>query len=208
MSFQGFYRGGRLIGSKKNLSSDSGFAVKGKAIIRTQRDRKLKMDQDWPRSYSPAMPPLKRKSARSKSRTDRRASVKINKPFFTVGSSRSGISILTWCLGQHQNIFVQEESDWIGRFALLVEIACRTGTAPGERSQFSALRAARDDFFVLFGRSNAVPRAVPSCFTRGGVQHYVMGKTRFDDQLIPLVPQATTEDFLSLCRSLGDGHDL
>jgi hypothetical protein len=76
-----------------------------------------------------------------------------NKPIFIVGSPRSGTSILTWCLGQHSNIFVQEESNWIGRFAIQVGAAYEVGTARGERSQLSALDVARADFFALFGRT-------------------------------------------------------
>jgi Sulfotransferase family len=75
------------------------------------------------------------------------------RPIFIVGSPRSGTSILTWCLGQHSNILVQEESSWIGPFACQIEIAYRKGTARGERSQLSALGVAREDFFEAFGRS-------------------------------------------------------
>lgn len=75
----------------------------------------------------------------------------MNKPIFIVGSPRSGTSVLTWCLGQHSNIFVQEESNWIGRFAYQVELAYRVGTARGERSQLSALDVERADFFQRFG---------------------------------------------------------
>lgn len=81
------------------------------------------------------------------------ASMRTNRPIFVVGSPRSGTSILTWCLGQHSNIFVQEESNWIGRFAHQIEIAYRVGTARGERSQLSALDVQRDDFFAHFGAS-------------------------------------------------------
>src|SRR6476661_3664725 len=76
-----------------------------------------------------------------------------NQPIFVIGSPRSGTSILTWCLGQHSNILVQEESDWMGSFALQVEIAYNVGTARGERSQLSALGIQRDDFFKAFGHS-------------------------------------------------------
>ncbi len=40
----------------------------------------------------------------------------INRPIFVVGSPRSGTSILTWCLGQHPNIFPVPESNWIEEF--------------------------------------------------------------------------------------------
>ena len=74
-------------------------------------------------------------------------------PIFIVGSPRSGTSILSWCLGQHANIFVQEESSWMGLFALHIEMAYQTGTARGERSQLSALGVQREDFFSRFGDS-------------------------------------------------------
>ena len=79
--------------------------------------------------------------------------MRTNNPIFIVGSPRSGTSILSWCLGQHSNIFVQEESNWIGSFALQIEIAYSGGTARGERSQLSALGIERADFFRAFGRS-------------------------------------------------------
>ena len=75
----------------------------------------------------------------------------MNRPIFIVGSPRSGTSILTWCLGQHSNIFVQEESNWIGRFAVQVGAAYEVGTARGDRSQLSALGVQRAEFFTGFG---------------------------------------------------------
>jgi hypothetical protein len=80
-------------------------------------------------------------------------SVPTNKPIFVVGSPRSGTSILTWCLGQHSDVFVQEESNWIGRFALQIAVAYGIGTARGERSQLSALDVQIEDFFTFFGTS-------------------------------------------------------
>ncbi|HAF03582.1 MAG TPA: hypothetical protein DCG89_07270 [Spartobacteria bacterium] len=75
------------------------------------------------------------------------------RPIFIVGSDRSGTTILTWCVGQHPNILAQEESNWIGRFAINVGIAYEVGTARAERSQLSALCVRREDFFALFGKS-------------------------------------------------------
>jgi len=75
------------------------------------------------------------------------------RPVFIVGSDRSGTTILTWCVGQHPNILAQEESNWIGRFAINVGIAYEIGTARAERSQLSALCVRREDFFALFGKS-------------------------------------------------------
>ncbi len=74
-------------------------------------------------------------------------------PIFIVGSPRSGTSILTWCLGQHSNILVQEESSWIGPLALQLELAYRVGIARGERSQLSALGVSREEYFMSFGQA-------------------------------------------------------
>lgn len=75
------------------------------------------------------------------------------RPIFIVGSPRSGTSILSWCLGQHSNILVQEESSWIGPLTIQMEIAYRVGTARGERSQLSALGVARENYFAVFGEA-------------------------------------------------------
>lgn len=77
----------------------------------------------------------------------------INKPIFVVGSPRSGTSILSWCLGQHANIIVQEESNWLGRFAIDVAIGYERGTSRGERAQLSAMDVRREEFFAIFGSS-------------------------------------------------------
>src|SRR6266699_551357 len=78
---------------------------------------------------------------------------RVNKPIFIVGSPRSGTSILSWCVGQHPNILVQEESSWIGPFAVNVAIGHEIGSARGEHSQLSALDIRRDDFMAHFGKS-------------------------------------------------------
>jgi len=78
---------------------------------------------------------------------------KMNKPIFVVGSPRSGTSILTWCLGQHPNIFPVPESNWMGDFAVNVEICHQIGAARGNRSLLSAMNIQRNEFFAHFGRS-------------------------------------------------------
>jgi hypothetical protein len=72
-------------------------------------------------------------------------------PIFIVGSPRSGTSILTWCLGQHANILPQEESNWLGEFAVTVGVQQRVGHNRGERSQLGALGIERSEFFKTFG---------------------------------------------------------
>src|SRR5678816_2660359 len=76
-----------------------------------------------------------------------------NKPIFVVGSPRSGTSILTWCLGQHPNIFPVPESSWMGDFAINIAIAYQIGAARGERSMLSAMDIREDELFALFGQS-------------------------------------------------------
>jgi hypothetical protein len=77
----------------------------------------------------------------------------INKPIFIVGSPRSGTSILTWCLGQHPNIFPVPESNWIGQFAVNVAVGYEVGSARGDRSLLSGMDIGREEFFANFGRS-------------------------------------------------------
>jgi hypothetical protein len=77
----------------------------------------------------------------------------INKPIFVVGSPRSGTSILTWCLGQHPNIFPVPESNWMGDFAVNVAIGYQIGAARGDRSILSAMDIRDDELFAAFGQS-------------------------------------------------------
>jgi len=70
-----------------------------------------------------------------------------------VGSPRSGTSVLTWCLGQHPNIFPVPESNWMGQFGLSVAISHGIGTARCNRSMLSAMDISREEFFANFGRS-------------------------------------------------------
>lgn len=72
-------------------------------------------------------------------------------PIFVVGSPRSGTSVLTWCLGQHANILPQEESAWMGEFAISVGVQFQVGSLHGERSQLSALGIESAAFFRAFG---------------------------------------------------------
>jgi hypothetical protein len=77
----------------------------------------------------------------------------INKPIFVVGSPRSGTSILTWCLGQHPNMFPVPESNWMGDFAVSVAIGHQIGAARGDRSILSAMDIRDDELFATVGQS-------------------------------------------------------
>jgi hypothetical protein len=77
----------------------------------------------------------------------------VNKPIFVVGSPRSGTSILTWCLGQHPNLFPVPESSWMGDFAVSIAIGHQIGAARGDRSILSAMDIREGELFAAFGRS-------------------------------------------------------
>jgi hypothetical protein len=74
-------------------------------------------------------------------------------PIFVVGSPRSGTSILTWCLGQHPNILLLEESNWMTAFAVDVAVAFRRGSLRAERSQFSSMGMCREDLMRDIGQA-------------------------------------------------------
>jgi len=78
---------------------------------------------------------------------------RIAKPILVVGSPRSGTSILTWCLGQHPNIIPQEESNWLGPFAIDTASGYQRGSARGAHGQLSAIGVRREEFLVLFGQT-------------------------------------------------------
>src|SRR5437879_3876587 len=84
---------------------------------------------------------------------DSSAATLTNKPIFVVGSPRSGTSILTWCLGQHPNLFPVPESNWMGDFAVSVAIGYQIGAARGERSILSAMDIRDNELFATVGQS-------------------------------------------------------
>lgn len=77
----------------------------------------------------------------------------INRPIFILSSGRSGSTILTWCLGQHPNILPQEESNWLGPFAIDVAVGYERGSVRGERGQLSSNFVRRDEFLARFGQT-------------------------------------------------------
>jgi len=78
---------------------------------------------------------------------------RITKPIFIVSSGRSGSTILTWCLGQHPNIIPQEESNWLGPFAIDAAVGYQRGSARGERGQLSANFVQREELLSILGES-------------------------------------------------------
>jgi hypothetical protein len=84
---------------------------------------------------------------------DSSAAMPTNKPIFVVGTPRSGTSILTWCLGQHPNIFALEESAGMGDLAVTLAACDQTKTALGSRLLFSALDVQNKEFFANIGQT-------------------------------------------------------
>lgn len=81
-----------------------------------------------------------------------------SRPVFIVGSPRSGTSVLTWALGQHPNLLLTEESNWLGTFAIQAAAAYSQGSARARRSQLGALGISRDAFLSGFG--DAIDRMI------------------------------------------------
>jgi Sulfotransferase family len=76
----------------------------------------------------------------------------VNKPIFVVGSPRSGTSILTWCLGQHRNIFALEESVGIGKLAVALDVCYQMNIA-FDNHFWSTMDVKREEFFAAFGQT-------------------------------------------------------
>ena len=77
----------------------------------------------------------------------------INKPIFVVGSPRSGTSVLTWCLGQHPNIFAVDESTGIGDLALALAVCYQTKIGLYPDSLWTAMNVQQREFFAAFGQT-------------------------------------------------------
>ncbi len=74
-------------------------------------------------------------------------------PIFIVGSPRSGTSILTWCLGQHPNVLMLEETDFIVDFAFSSAVCWKRGSKRGDRNQLSKASISLDTFLKDVGSS-------------------------------------------------------
>src|SRR5438876_10923828 len=77
----------------------------------------------------------------------------VNRTIFVVGSPRSGTSILTWCLGQHPNIFAVPESNWMGDFVDNTAVVYQVAAARGHLSILSAMDISRDELLANFDRT-------------------------------------------------------
>ena len=77
----------------------------------------------------------------------------LNRPIFVVGSPRSGTSILTWCLGQHPNLFPVPESNWMGDFGVNLAVSYKIGAARGGYSILSAMDIGESELFAALGQS-------------------------------------------------------
>lgn len=112
------------------------------------------------------------------------------RPLFIIGSPRSGTSILTWCLGQHPNLYPLEETVWFGRFHRGLEGAFELGSSRGDRSHLSAEGVSRETFFRAFGRT--VHRLVMD--HRSWPEHPVASDARFTRARTPDDPKARWVD--------------
>jgi len=70
-----------------------------------------------------------------------------------VGSPRSGTSILTWCLGQHPNIFAVNESTGIGDLTLALAVCYQTKMGLRPDSLWTTMNVQQEEFFAAFGQT-------------------------------------------------------
>jgi len=128
------------------------------------------------------------------------------RPIFIVSTGRSGSTILTWCLGQHPNIIPQEESNWLGPFAIDAAVGHRRGTLRGERGQLSANFVSRDELLESFGNainalilSHCTQFADPSLRQRAGWHPPPFPITRAGDEPKRRWVDGTPEYSLYIC---------
>lgn len=73
------------------------------------------------------------------------------RPIFIVGSGRSGTSVLTWAIGQHPNIIVTPETNWLTALASYIEAFYDIGLAPAPTGHLSRWNVSKEQFLQEFG---------------------------------------------------------
>lgn len=73
------------------------------------------------------------------------------KPIFITGCGRSGTSVLTWAIGQHPNIIVTPEINWVSTLASHMEGLYRAGLAGGDKGHLATWNVSRAAFFCAMG---------------------------------------------------------
>lgn len=73
------------------------------------------------------------------------------RPIFIVGSGRSGTSVLTWAIGQHPNIIVTPETNWLTALASYLEAFHDIGMAPAPTGHLSRWNISKQQFLLEFG---------------------------------------------------------
>ena len=76
----------------------------------------------------------------------------ISGPIFIIGAPRSGTSILTWALGQHSNIQLLEETNWIALLGIRLREIWELGNSNKEKSHLGSLGWSEDHFYKIFGQ--------------------------------------------------------
>jgi hypothetical protein len=86
------------------------------------------------------------------------------RPIFIIGAPRSGTSVLTWCIGQHSNVSLVPETNWLAALGSQLDHFYALGTANGRYSHLSRLEVSREEFFASFGP--AIDKLIKDAFER------------------------------------------